>query len=90
MNKINNRDKIKVWVNMILAILIILAVVFVGVGIVYAVNYGMINMYANIVNLSIGYEHIIMIFNLNLLYGYVLYRLTKIIIRKYKKYYDNK
>ena len=85
-----NKDKIKVWINMILAILIILSVVFVGVGIIYAVNYGMITMYANIVNLSIGYEHIAMIFNLNLLYGYVLYRLFKIIIRKYKKYYDNK
>ena len=90
MNKIN-KDKIKVWVNMILAILIIFTVVFIGVGIVYAVNYGVITMYANIVDLSIGYEHIMMIFNLNLLYGYVLYRITKIIIRKYKKYYyDNK
>lgn len=89
MNKIN-RDKIKVWINMIVAILIILSVVFMLVGIVYAVNYGMITMYANIVNLSIGYEHIAMIFNLNLLYGYILYRIIKIIIRKYKKYYDNK
>ena len=89
MNKIN-KQKIKVWVNMIVAILIILAVVFVGVGIVYAINYGMVNMYANIVNLSIGYEHIMMIFNLNLLYGYVFYRISKIIFKKYKKYYDNK
>lgn len=89
MNKINI-DKIKIWVNMIVAIIIILAVVFIGVGIVYVVNYGVITMYTNAVDLSIEYKHIAMIFNLNLLYGYVLYRINKIIYRKYIKYYDNK
>lgn len=89
MNKIN-KDKIKVWVNMIVAILIILVVVFMAIGIVYAVNYGMINMYAHIVDLSIEYEHIITIFSLNLVYGCVLYQIIKIIIRKYNKYYENK
>lgn len=80
-----NRNKI----NAIIAILIIIVVSLMGVGIVYAVNYGMISMYAHIVDIAIEYEHIIMIFNLNLVYGCVLYKIIKIISRKYNKYYDD-
>lgn len=80
-----NRNKI----NAIIAILIIVFVSLMGVGIVYLVNYGLVKLYINIVNIAIEYEHVIAIFSLNLVYVIILYQIIKIISRKYRKYYND-